>query len=125
MPDRQVRRAVCVNARSKQPLQLLFTYGAAVLLRPIAMVLVLAIHTVATVSATVPFAMIMLRCDGSLHEPFCSSFCTSMLDQKLPMLAAISTGCLHGVAVKAPEELLTAGITSGRMTSPQACIADS
>ena len=89
------------------------------------MVLVLAIHTVATVSATVPFAMIMLRCDGSLHGLFCSSFCTSMLDQKLPLLAVTSTGRLHGVADRAPEELLTAGITSGRMTSPQACIADS
>ena len=35
--------------------------GASTFTRPAAMVLVLAIHTVATVSATVPFAMIMLR----------------------------------------------------------------
>jgi len=127
MPDRQMRPAAprCVCVLCKTPLRLPFTYGAAVSTRPVAMVLVLAIHTVATVSATVPFAMIMLRCDGSLHELFCSSFCTSVLGQILPMLAAVSTGCLHGVAVRAPEELFNAGITSGRTTSPQACTADS
>jgi len=58
---RQVRPAAPRCVLCKHQLRLPFTYGAAALLQPVAMVLVLAIHTVATVSATVPFAMIMLR----------------------------------------------------------------
>ncbi len=58
------------------------------------MVLVLAIHTVATASATVPFAMIMLRCDGlyGLYRCFLvqlwQQYCVKNPDTVLnPMLA--------------------------------------
>ena len=82
--------------------------------------LVLAVHTVATVSASVPFAMIMLR--FSRRFVVFSVFANTIL-QRVPVgTLIVCITCASGrVQRRVP---LFAGITCAKTTSPQACTAD-